>query len=114
MMAVLNPMPGAQAGGCSPRFFLFGRRRPRRSPIATNNPVFAARAEAEFQRAQIQFQSDTNDPAAAWQFARACFDFADFATNDTERATIAVRASPRAGNCSRANPNPRRDIIIWP
>ena len=27
--------------------------------------------------------------SAAWQFARACFDFADFATNVTERAAIA-------------------------
>ncbi|MGD0253115.1 MAG: hypothetical protein ABSC01_10520 [Verrucomicrobiota bacterium] len=57
----------------------------------TNNPVFAARAGAEFHRAQIQLQSDTNDFAAAWHFARACYDFADFATNDTERATIAVQ-----------------------
>jgi hypothetical protein len=58
---------------------------------STNHPVFAARAEAEFHRAQIQLQSDTNDFAAAWVFARACYDFADFATNDTERATIAVQ-----------------------
>jgi tetratricopeptide (TPR) repeat protein len=54
----------------------------------TQNKVFAARAEAEFHRAQIQFQSGTNN-LAAWQFARACFDFADWATNDTERADIA-------------------------
>ena len=56
----------------------------------TNN-LFAARARAEFHRAQIQSQADTNDPVAAWQFARACYDFADFATNDTERATLAVQ-----------------------
>ena len=53
------------------------------------NSIFAARAEMEFHRAQAWFQSDTNDPAAAWQFARACFDFADFATNDTQRADVA-------------------------
>jgi hypothetical protein len=52
------------------------------------NPVFAARAEKVFRLAQIQFVSGTND-SPAWQFARACFDFADFATNDTERAAIA-------------------------
>lgn len=51
--------------------------------------VFGIRAGAEFQRAAIQFQSKTNDSVAAWQFARAAFDFADFATNDTERAAIA-------------------------
>jgi len=57
----------------------------------TNNPVFAARAGAEFHRAQIQLQSNTNDFAAAWHFACACYDFADFATNETELAAIAVR-----------------------
>ena len=51
--------------------------------------IFATRAAAEFQSAQIRFQSNTNNPAAAWQFARACFDFADFATNETRRVAIA-------------------------
>ena len=51
--------------------------------------VFAARAEAQFHRTQKQFQSNTNDVTAAWKFARACFDFADFATNDPEHAAIA-------------------------
>ena len=55
------------------------------------NGIFAARAETEFQRAQIRFQSNTNNTAAAWQFARACFDLADFATNEPERAEIAKR-----------------------
>ena len=57
----------------------------------SRSPIFAGRAEAEFHRAQTQFQSHTNDPAAVWQFARACFDLADFATNDTERATLAIQ-----------------------
>jgi hypothetical protein len=55
---------------------------------STTNPVFAARAERAFRLAQVQFASSTND-SAAWQFARACFDFADFATNEAERAMIA-------------------------
>ncbi|MGA2028676.1 MAG: hypothetical protein ABSG87_01190 [Verrucomicrobiota bacterium] len=53
------------------------------------NKIFAARAEAEFLRTQEQFQSDTNDSAAAWQLARACFDFADFAKTKAERAALA-------------------------
>jgi hypothetical protein len=52
------------------------------------NKIFAARAEVEFHRAQIEFQSNTNTSATAWEFARACFDFADFATNDAERVVI--------------------------
>jgi tetratricopeptide (TPR) repeat protein len=51
--------------------------------------VSTAFAEAEFYRAQAQFQSDTNNPTNAWQLARATFDFANFATNDTQRAALA-------------------------
>ena len=53
------------------------------------NRLFAARAEAEYNRARNQFQSGTNNPAAAWQFARACFDFSDFITNNAGRAELA-------------------------
>jgi tetratricopeptide (TPR) repeat protein len=53
------------------------------------NKIFAARAEGEFHRTQVEFQSSTNSPAIVLKFARACFDYADFATNDTERASIA-------------------------
>ena len=56
---------------------------------AENTNSFAARAEAAFQQTQKQFQSNTNDLTAAWEFARSCFDLADFATNDAERAAIA-------------------------
>lgn len=55
----------------------------------TNANVFAARAEAEYHQAQTQYQSNTNNSAAAMQFARACFDFADLATNETQRAALA-------------------------
>jgi hypothetical protein len=64
--------------------------------------VFAARAGAEFHRAQNQFQSHTNDATAAWEFARACFDFADYVTNDTDHAGIArqgIAASRQAIAC---------------
>ena len=51
--------------------------------------IFAARAETEFQRAKKQYQADANNSTNAWQFARTCYDFADFATSDSERADIA-------------------------
>ena len=72
---------------------------------STNNPVFAARAGAEFHRAQIQLQSNTNDFAAAWHFARACYDFADFATNDAERAIIAVQGIAAGRQLIAQQPN---------
>jgi hypothetical protein len=51
--------------------------------------ISAAFAQKEFERAQNQFQSDTNNPTNAWQFARAAFDFANYSTNDTQRADLA-------------------------
>ncbi len=51
--------------------------------------ISRAFAEKEFYRAQAEFQSDKNNPTNAWQFARAAFDFAEFATNDTQRADLA-------------------------
>ncbi|HSY74647.1 MAG TPA: hypothetical protein VK810_04185 [Dongiaceae bacterium] len=56
------------------------------------NKIFAARAETEFHRAQTRFQSAPNNSTNAWQFARTCYDFADFATNNDERADIANQA----------------------
>jgi tetratricopeptide (TPR) repeat protein len=53
--------------------------------------VFAARAEQAFAQAWANYQADTNSPVAACQFARACFDLTDFATNNTQRAQIARR-----------------------
>lgn len=69
------------------------------------NQIFAARAEAEFQRAQKQFLADTNNPDAAWQFARACFDCADFATNKTERATLADQGISACRQVLARDPN---------
>ena len=51
--------------------------------------IFTARAGAEFQRAQARFQADTANPTNAWQFARAAFNYAEFATTDPERASLA-------------------------
>lgn len=55
----------------------------------TTNRLFAARAEAEWHRARTQFQSHTNDPVAAWQFARACYVLNGFVTNNAGRADLA-------------------------
>jgi hypothetical protein len=52
------------------------------------NSIFIARAEAEFHRAQKQFElSDTSTNAI--QFTRTCFDFANLATNNETRADVA-------------------------
>jgi len=51
--------------------------------------TFAARAETEFSRAQKQFAADPGDATAAWQLGRASYDWAEFATNETQRAAVA-------------------------
>lgn len=61
--------------------------------------IFAARAQAAFDRARARFQSDTNNPVAAWEFARTCYDWADCATNKSQRAAI---ASQGVAACRRA------------
>jgi hypothetical protein len=50
--------------------------------------IFADRAEKVYQQAQKQFQAEGNASNAV-QFAHACYDFADFATNDGQRASLA-------------------------
>jgi hypothetical protein len=56
--------------------------------VATNR-AFAARAEKEFFRAQKEFAAHPGDAVIAWQFGRASFDHAEFATNETQRAALA-------------------------
>jgi tetratricopeptide (TPR) repeat protein len=57
-------------------------------PAATGTN-FVARAEELFRQARQRYQTETNDSEAAWQFARACFDYADLATNKATRVDIA-------------------------
>lgn len=51
---------------------------------------FGAFYESRLQQARTRQQGDTNNVEAAVQLGRACFDRAEFATNDTQRATLAV------------------------
>jgi tetratricopeptide (TPR) repeat protein len=50
---------------------------------------FAARAKNKFEAAKTQFQRETNNVETAWQFGRACYDWAEFATSSDQRADIA-------------------------
>jgi len=53
------------------------------------NKIFAERAADAFSRAQALYRAQMNDPVLAWQFASACFGWADWATNKADRAAIA-------------------------
>ena len=57
--------------------------------MVTATNATAAHAENEFQTWQQSHEANPTNTEAAWQFARACFDRAEFATNDTQRARLA-------------------------
>jgi len=60
------------------------------APTQPPDPAqFAKRAEKAFADAKTRFEADTNNAEAAWQFGRACYDWADYAATDTRRAEIA-------------------------
>jgi tetratricopeptide (TPR) repeat protein len=55
----------------------------------TRDGVYAERARVAFEQAQAQYRSQMDNPVIAWNFARTCYDWADWATNKVQRATIA-------------------------
>lgn len=64
---------------------------PASTPIESqaNTLNFAQRAEKAFASAKARFETETNNSEAKWQFARTCYDWADFSTSDKQRADIA-------------------------
>jgi tetratricopeptide (TPR) repeat protein len=52
-------------------------------------PTLLSLAQNAYKEAETQFHLKTNDVAAASHFARACFEYADLATNETQRAELA-------------------------
>jgi tetratricopeptide (TPR) repeat protein len=50
-----------------------------------------ARVQATFLAAQKQYETNRTDNLIAGEFARAAFERAEFSTNDTERAALAVQ-----------------------
>lgn len=58
---------------------------------AADSSVFAERAFRSYEKCRLRLQADATNTVAGWQFARACFEWAEFATNDTQRAGLAER-----------------------
>lgn len=63
--------------------------------IAPSLPAAAVQGDASaaalqtFRTAHDQYHAAPQNSTNAWQFARTCFDLADFSTNNSERAAIA-------------------------
>jgi len=66
-----------------------GCSQPSGFAFCEDQTAFAKRAEQKYQEARKKFQNSTNDAEAAWQFAAACFDWADFAKDDDQRESVA-------------------------
>ena len=66
---------------------------------------FAAYAQRSFQEAQARYRNAPGEAAAAWKFARACFDLAEFATNKTERAALAEQGIAASQKAIDSEPN---------
>jgi len=60
------------------------------TPHGLGQTNFAGYFETRLQQARARFQAGTNGADAAWQLGRACFDRAEFSTNDTQRAALAI------------------------
>lgn len=64
-----------------------------------------ARAQATYRAAQEQYETNRADNRIAGEFARAVFERAEFATNDTERAALAVQGIAASRKLIARDPN---------
>ena len=60
-----------------------------KSPLFSESPLDRARKISK--ESEARFKNQPTNATAAWQFARACFDLAELATTDAERAELAHR-----------------------
>jgi tetratricopeptide (TPR) repeat protein len=65
---------------------------------AADNPGLT-RAQTNFAESQTCYRKQPENMQVAWQYARACFDLADFATNRSQRAGLAEQG---IGACRQA------------
>jgi hypothetical protein len=68
---------------------------------AQPNPRFEPRYRSEFLHARTNWTAQPTNVVRAWHFARATFDLAEFATNDTQRAQLAVAGIDAARSAIR-------------
>ena len=65
----------------------------------------AASAKRSFREAELRYKAGPSDAKIAWEFGRACFDLADFATNHAERAAIAEQGISACRQAVAREPN---------
>jgi len=71
-------------------FMLFSSRLPARPDSGLSSAAaFSRQAEAAYKDARKRVQAEPDNSEAEWQFGRTCFDWADYANSNAERAKIA-------------------------
>src|SRR5947208_15406714 len=75
------------------------------SAHAATPAEFAARARKAYQDARDKHSESPKDIQLAWQFGRACYDVADFSTNNTERGDFAQQGIAACNEAIAANHN---------
>lgn len=67
-------------------------------------PIFAARAQKAFDDAKARYQANPTNAEAAWQFGRACYDWAEFAKTGPDREQIAEQGIAACSNLIQLDP----------
>jgi tetratricopeptide (TPR) repeat protein len=75
------------------------------APIVFTKADFAASAKRNFLQTYGRFRREPHNSETTWQFARACFDLAEFSTNSTERAEIAEQGIAACRQLITREPN---------
>jgi len=70
---------------------------------ARESPI--VRIERVYFQAQARFNKNAEDTESAWQFGRACFDWADLATSNARRAEIAEQGIAACRRVIQRAPN---------
>jgi tetratricopeptide (TPR) repeat protein len=73
--------------------------------LAGEPPVAETVAHKAYEEAKAAFNRGQDDAGAAWQFARACFDWAEFSTNHTQRAALAQEGIAACENTLEGHPD---------
>jgi tetratricopeptide (TPR) repeat protein len=73
--------------------------------VTASDTDSSAAARRAFWEDRARHQKDPHDAQASWQFARACFDLAEVATNSTERAAVAEQGIAAARQLIAGQPN---------
>jgi tetratricopeptide (TPR) repeat protein len=71
----------------------------------TTPTEFEAYARRNFWQAMARYNKNGHGPKEAWDFARTCFDAAEYATNSSERAAIAEQGIAACREVIAADPN---------